>query len=157
MINDSNISREERIKEFFEKKPAIDKIDYDSLIGEEMFEPDFPEGEVLLTITESMSEEMYGKYTGNIKIEFTLEDPEGNKLKQMYILKNGKNINLAKFICQALGEYPEDELIMTELEGKKILATISHYYTDLGVGYANIAFCRPVSTKEEKYNGIEKS
>lgn len=131
-------------RNLFEEKLAIEKIDYFNLFKGDIKHPSYPEGEASLTIMKCKSEELYGKYSGNIKIEFILVDDSGNQLNQLFFLKYGKNNNFGKFIYQVLGYEPEDEFSLKELEGKKIIATISHYYNDAGVGYANIAFCKPV-------------
>lgn len=130
-------------KNIFDEKLAIDKIDYFSLFSGEIRQPSYSEGEVNLTIIKCKSENIYGKNSGNIKIEFILQDDAGNQLVQMFILKNGRNNNFAKFIYQVLGYEPEDEFSLKKLESKRILATISHFYNDAGIGYANIAFCKP--------------
>jgi len=139
MQNKINITRN-----IFDKKNAVEKIDYSSIFSGEISEPNFPEREVILTIIKYKSEEMYGKNSGNIKFEFILEDDDGNSLNQMFVLKSGKNNNFAKFIYQVLGYQPKEEIMLEDLEGKRIIATIAHYYNELGTGYANIAYCRPI-------------
>lgn len=138
MMNSINVTRN-----LFEEKLAVEKINYYSLFNGEIRQPNYPEGKTYLTIMKCKSDEMYGKYLGNLKIEFILQDDLGNQLNQMFFLKSGKNNNFGKFIYQVLGYEPEDEFSLKELEGKKIIATIAHYYNDTGAGYANIAFCKP--------------
>lgn len=130
-------------RNLFDEKLAIEKISYFSLFNGEIRRPNYPEGEVTLTITKCKSEKMYGRYSGNVKIEFFFEDDLGNQINQLFILKNGTNNNFGKFIYQVLHDEPEVEFSLKELEGKKILATIAHYYNEVGVGYANIVFCKP--------------
>lgn len=137
--NNINVTRK-----LFEEKLAVEKINYYNLFNEEIIHPTYPEGEAYLNIIRCKSEEMYGRYLGNIKIELTLEDDSGNQLRQLFILKGGKNNNFGKFIYQVLGYEPEDNISLKELEGKRILATISHYYNEAGIGFANIVFCKPV-------------
>lgn len=131
------------IRNIFEQKNVVEKINYLSLFNGEIRQPDYPEGETILTIIKCKSEGMYGQYSDNIKIEIIFEDGTGNQLNQVFFLKNGKNNNFGKFIYQVLGYEPENEFSLKELEGRKILATISHFYNEVGIGYANIAFCKP--------------
>lgn len=137
MISNLNVKRN-----LFEEKMAIENINFYNLFSGEISHPNYSEGEVVLTIAKCKTEEMFGRYSGNIKVEFLLEDDLGNKLTQLFFLKNGKNNNFAKFIYQVL-QYESEEIKLKELEGKRIIATISHYYNEAGVGYANIAFCKP--------------
>ncbi len=130
----------------FEEKQIIDKINYYGLFSGEISHPNYPEGQSILTIIKCKSEEMYGKYCGNVKLEVIFEDDNGNRLTQLFILKNGTNNNFGKFIYQVLGYEPEYEFSIKELEGKRIIATIAHYYNETGIGYANIVFCKCVHT-----------
>lgn len=136
-------NRAELLKSIFNKKNFVQKINYRQLICENTMQPNYPEGTTEFEIIKYSSNEIFGRNLGNVKIEFTLQDNNGNNLKQTFILKDGKNINLAKFIFQVLGYYPSNEIDLKKLEGKRIIATIFHYYTSNGVGYANIAFSHP--------------
>lgn len=131
------------VRNIFEEKTVLQKINFYDLINGQIVEPSYPEGEAQLTVTRCKSEKMYGKYAGDTKVEIILEDDNGNSLSQMFILKNGKNNNFARFLFQVLGK-EQEEINLKDLEGKNIIATIFHFYNEVGVGYANIAFCRPV-------------
>lgn len=133
------------LRNLFQKKMVIEKINYFGLFSSQIVQPTYPEGQAVLTIAKVKSESMYGKYSGNVKIEITFQDSDGNQLNQMFILKNGKNNNFGKFIYQVLGYEPQGEISLKDLEGKKVAATIFHYYNENGGGYANVAFC----TREE--------
>lgn len=133
-------------RNIFEEKNEVEKLYYYDVFSGEVSPPSYPEGETTFTICKYKSENMYGRYSGNTKVEFILVDDSGNLLNQMFILKNGKCNNLGKFIYQVLGYEPNDEINLKELVGKRIIATIFHYYNDAGTGYANIAFCKPVLT-----------
>ncbi|MEY8001923.1 hypothetical protein AB8U03_17365 [Clostridium sp. Mt-5] len=129
----------------FRSELAINKINLFDIMDEDIKVPEYPEGEVKLKIIEFNSTKMYGEYEGVIRIEFIFEDEEKNKFRQLFLLKNGKNDNLAKFVCDALGYQPEGEFELKSLEGKEIIAVLHHYYTQRGIGYCNIAFCDPVN------------
>ncbi|WFA09521.1 hypothetical protein [Tissierella sp. Yu-01] len=137
------INNIDTVKDMFPGRTVIDKIDLYELVSGELKNPDYPEGDTPLSILKIESEEMYGKNLGNIIIKISFEDEVGNRFNQVYILKNGKNNNFAKFIFNALGYEPEGQFSINDLVGKKIMATISHFYNEQGLGYANIAFCRP--------------
>lgn len=77
-------------------------------------------------------------------------DNKGKNLNEIFILKNGKNNNFGKFIYQVIGEELKDDFKLSELIDREIVATIHHYYNDSGLGYANIAFCRPVKNRLEE-------
>ncbi len=130
-------------RNIFEDKLAIDKINYNDILNGQIKCPNYQQGESNLTIIKYKSEVMYGSYSSNVKAEFIFEDDFGNEFAQVYFLKNGKNNNLGKFIYEVLGYAPDGEFSLKELEGKRITATIAHYYNEIGVGYANIAFCEP--------------
>lgn len=130
------------LQNLFKKNMVVDKLDYYSLFSGNINHPTYPEGQVGLTIIKTKSELMHGKYWGSVKIEIVFQDSDGNKLNEMFILKNGKNNNFGKFIYQILGYEPQQEISLKDLEGKKIIATIFHYYNEAGIGYANIAFCQ---------------
>lgn len=143
MQNDGIITRN-----IFDRKNAIEKIVFCDVISGEIQEPNFLEGETVLTIVKYKAEEMYGKNLGNVKVEFICEDDEGNRLTQMFVLKGGRNNNFARFIFQILECNLEDEINLKELEGRRIIATVAHSYNELGFGYANIAYCRPIESIE---------
>ena len=134
-------------RNIFDTKNAIEKVVFRDVISGEIQEPNFLEGETILTIVKYRSEEMYGRNLGNIKVEFILEDDNGNRFTQMFILKGGKNNNFARFIFQILECDLEDEINLKDLEGKKIIATVAHYYNEQGLGYANIVYCRPIEAE----------
>lgn len=135
------------MRDIFDRKNAIEKIVFRNVISGQIQEPNFLEGETVLTIVKYKTDEMYGKNLGNIKVEFILEDDNGNRLTQMFILKGGKNNNFARFIFQILECDLEDEISLNDLEGKKIIATVAHNYNEQGIGYANIVYCRPLEAE----------
>lgn len=147
-------NRQEHIRkiarEFFQEPSIIGDYYYSNLISGDIQAPDYGEGEVILKIIELKSETTYGKYAGNVKVEVIFEDGKGKNLNQIFILENGKNNNFGKFIYQVIGEELQDDFKLSELIGRKIVATIHHYYNDSGLGYANIAFCRPVENRTEE-------
>lgn len=131
----------------FEEKNVVEKINFYSLLSEEISNPTFPEGEVRLTIVNCKSEKMYGRYVGDIKVEIILEDGNHNRLVQMFILKKGKNNNFARFLSQVL-EYDLEEINLKELIGKQIIATVFHFYNEQGVGYANIGYFKSILAQD---------
>ncbi|AVK49001.1 hypothetical protein AXY43_13760 [Clostridium sp. MF28] len=135
------------MRDIFDRKNVIEKVVFWDTFSGEMESVNFPEGETILTIVKFKSEEMYGRNLGNIKVEFICEDDKGNSLTQMFILKEGKNNNFARFIFQILECDLEDEINLKDLEGKKIIATVAHYYNEKGIGYANIVYCRPIEAE----------
>ena len=134
-------------RNIFDTKNSIEKIVFGDVVSGEIQQPNFLEGETILTSVKFKSEEMYGKNLGNIKIELICEDDEGNSLTQMFILKSGKNNNFARFIFQILECNLEDEINLRELEGKRIIATVAHNYNERGIGYSNIVYCRPIESE----------
>lgn len=135
------------MRDIFDRKNVIEKIVFRDVVSGEIQNPNFPEGETILTIVKYRSEEMYGRNLGNIKVEFICEDDNGNRLTQMFILKGSKNNNFARFIFQILECNLEDEINLKDLEGKRIIATVAYYYNEQGSGYANIVFCRPIEAE----------
>lgn len=114
-----------------------------SLVSTGIKKPDFPQGEVLLTINRIEVQEGYGNFKGNKTVKAICEDDRFNNFTQVFFIKNGISNNLAKFICEALGYEPEGVFNIKQLEGKRIEAVIAHFYNDNGIGYANLVYCKP--------------